>query len=481
MIGKKTKIIADWIESLNYNDIPNKVINHTKMCILDSLGVGIYGSTLPWAKILIDVVEDMRGKKEATIWGTKIKAPAIEVAMVNSLSIKAFEMEQTNYHGLHPDLTAVPGTVAASEIRGDVGGKEFLAAMVAAYEVEQRADIASLDVKPPHDVRPCGLTPASSRAAIFGSVVGAGKILRLTSDELVHAFAIAINLACGVYSSTMVRRLSESRMAGNGVLAAILAKKGFRGITWSLDWRPPEERELGISFFETSVGEPNIAELTKNLGKEYITVDKERGVGFKMHTPTCRSNHSTNDSLKELLRKYPKEITPDTVEEVNILCDHRTYWYGLGFEPDTPDKAVMHLPYIVAVMLLKGEQIPSMYKEENLYDQEIHYLMKKVKVKIDQGIDALGPIKRFMAKIEIKTKDGKSYKTITEYPYGHTMNSATYEDLVSKFKRLTTVKGWNGEHLLTDTNAEKIIKIIDDLKNMDRMNSLIKLLIIDKP
>lgn len=47
MIGKKTKIIADWIESLNYNDIPNKVINHIKMCILDSLGVGIYGSTLP--------------------------------------------------------------------------------------------------------------------------------------------------------------------------------------------------------------------------------------------------------------------------------------------------------------------------------------------------------------------------------------------------------------------------------------------------
>lgn len=69
MIGEKTKIIADWIESLNYNDIPNKVINHIKMCILDSLGVGIYGSTLPWTKILMDVVEDMRGKKEATIYG----------------------------------------------------------------------------------------------------------------------------------------------------------------------------------------------------------------------------------------------------------------------------------------------------------------------------------------------------------------------------------------------------------------------------
>ncbi|MFH1756711.1 MAG: hypothetical protein ABH969_01560 [Pseudomonadota bacterium] len=44
-----------------------KGIEHTKICILDTLGCGLFGSTLPWAKIVANFTQELGGKPEAVL------------------------------------------------------------------------------------------------------------------------------------------------------------------------------------------------------------------------------------------------------------------------------------------------------------------------------------------------------------------------------------------------------------------------------
>jgi hypothetical protein len=43
-----TQILAEYISGLSYRNIPHEVVAHIKLCIIDSLGCALFGSTLSW-------------------------------------------------------------------------------------------------------------------------------------------------------------------------------------------------------------------------------------------------------------------------------------------------------------------------------------------------------------------------------------------------------------------------------------------------
>jgi len=53
-----TAIIAQFVSNLRYENIPSAVISHVKLCILDTIGCALYGSTLPWGKTIIQFVKE---------------------------------------------------------------------------------------------------------------------------------------------------------------------------------------------------------------------------------------------------------------------------------------------------------------------------------------------------------------------------------------------------------------------------------------
>jgi 2-methylcitrate dehydratase PrpD len=72
-----TTLLAQHAAKLRYEDLPPALVELVKRCILDTLGVSIAATTLaPEARIVADYVEDMGGRKVATVWGYGRKAPA---------------------------------------------------------------------------------------------------------------------------------------------------------------------------------------------------------------------------------------------------------------------------------------------------------------------------------------------------------------------------------------------------------------------
>ena len=68
-----TRVLAEFAAALSYDDLPEPVISRLKQCILDSLGCCLFGVTLPWTRMLIDLANEEGGHTRARVVGTPLK------------------------------------------------------------------------------------------------------------------------------------------------------------------------------------------------------------------------------------------------------------------------------------------------------------------------------------------------------------------------------------------------------------------------
>ena len=48
-MARESKVLAEFASDLRYEDIPASVISIAKACIIDTIGVALFGSSLPWS------------------------------------------------------------------------------------------------------------------------------------------------------------------------------------------------------------------------------------------------------------------------------------------------------------------------------------------------------------------------------------------------------------------------------------------------
>ncbi|MGH7368687.1 MAG: MmgE/PrpD family protein [Candidatus Rokuibacteriota bacterium] len=62
-----TRRLAAFASSLAFDDIPRAVVEHAKLCLLDTVGCGLFGSTLSWSRILADCVRELEPAGPSTL------------------------------------------------------------------------------------------------------------------------------------------------------------------------------------------------------------------------------------------------------------------------------------------------------------------------------------------------------------------------------------------------------------------------------
>ena len=106
-----TRRLATFAATLRYEDIPRDVREHAKLCLLDTLGCGLFGSTLPWSRILADTVTEFEREGPSTMWGLSATLSPLGAALVNGTMTHGFEMDD-----LHKSSIVHPGAVVAPAI-----------------------------------------------------------------------------------------------------------------------------------------------------------------------------------------------------------------------------------------------------------------------------------------------------------------------------------------------------------------------------
>ena len=144
-----TAVLADFAAGLTFEDLPKDVVDHLKLAVLDGLACCLHGATLPWTRMVADLVDHDGGTPEASLIGMLRMVPVANAVLVNATAGHAFEMDDIHRDAItHPNSIAVPVALNMGERllgtrRAGVPGSLVLTAMAAGYELACRVGSAA--------------------------------------------------------------------------------------------------------------------------------------------------------------------------------------------------------------------------------------------------------------------------------------------------------------------------------------------------
>lgn len=397
-----THALALWISEVTPKEIPVSVIGHIKNSILDTVGCGLMGAKQPSAQIVAAMVGETGTGDSSTLWGMSGRANPSDAALVNGTAVHGFEFDDTHDPtGLHPGAVVIPAVIALAELRGCTGA-EVLTAIVVGYEAGIRLAYATgggVKLKGFH------------MTGIVGSVAAAAAVaslLKLTPEQIGHALSIGGTQAGGLYSArrnAMTKRLHAGKAGQNGVIAGLLAEKGFTG--------NPASIEVGYGGFLSCFGEnSDPAHLSSGLGHDWLVEE----TGFKIY-PVGASTHTGIECLGELMQAGL------TVQNLEKLTVHMTKHAALGADwplngQSNVEAAQMNGYFVFALKLLTGEVSTRTILESTKSSVDILEVSKKINIKHDPSFDHLAPEFRQKVRVCALLKSGETISANRDYRIG---------------------------------------------------------------
>ena len=416
-----TRELAAFVSALDADRIPRSVLEHAKLSILDTSGCGLQGSTLEWSAILhrLAIGEGATGK--STVWGTPRQTSATQAAWLNGAAAHGFEFDDVHMGGMfHPGSVTLPAALAIAE-RERVSGPVMLAAIIGGIEVGARVGRAVGTQHFRSGYHPQGTV------GVFAAAASAARVLGLDADRTHHALGIAASHAAGLMGAqrgAMVKRLHAGHAAHSGVLAALLGADGFTGTADVL------ETPFGGFCVTMGGGDVHLEHLDAGLGSAWETL----AVAFKPY-PSCAAAQASIEAARAL--REANDLTGDDVERVIVTTsNHVRVHSGWTYVPEGVTAAQMSIGYGIARVIAEGTVEARHFTDEAVADPGTVALAQRVCVVGDPAVDALGPERRYVATVEISTRDGRQLRHHVDDRPGNTSNPMSREQVERKFASL---------------------------------------------
>lgn len=302
-----TRALAEFALDVTADAVPETVRHEAARILVDTAGCAVAGLVTPAGRIALDLVREERGPLEATLVGGG-RASLMPAAFATTVLANALDFEPVGPEG-HVCAVAVPVALTVADAL-DVSGSELLAALLAGLEVGGRVGgavrrVAQSGAKTTPAVR-------GTAHAVFAAVAATGRLLRLSPDQMHHAFGIA------GYSATLptLKKVMSSAhapmtkydhlglIAQNGIQAALLARRGFTGDLEVLEGEHGFWRFAGALGFDERF-------VTDGLGSTW-TIPQ---TWFKRY-PVILYTTPVLDVLRRLMRE--NELRADGIERVAV-------------------------------------------------------------------------------------------------------------------------------------------------------------------
>lgn len=455
MEGPYTRALAEYISESTFSSLPASVVAHTKLLVLDTLGVGIYGASLPWSERLRATAQAMEAPGRVSTWCTPLKFSAPTAAMINATAVHAFELDDVGPGG-HNGSVTLSSALAMAEHSGRLTGPGLINAVVMGIETAARVNQSVGRI--PHE----GLGfHGPGLYGTFASVASASHVLGLGADNVVHALGHAGQQAASLmftHHGGMGKRLLAGQAARAGTFAALLADNDFTNAPNVF-----EAEYGGFCSAHTGNREPavyHLTQLTQDLGHKYYT----ENVRFKMWA-TRVPNHGTLEAIRHLRKQHP--IPAEQVKAVRIRLG-RGYLQNVGwtYTPTTITSAQLNLYYVTAIMLLENDVFTRQFTEEKIRDPKVLDVIKRISITHDPVLDGKGYVEG--NPVEIELTDGTVLRAWGK-ARGDKENPVHMSDVVEKFTKLTAGR------LAPEKQAE-VIELCERLDTLEDVSALINLL-----
>jgi 2-methylcitrate dehydratase len=417
-VDSTTERIVDYAIGFSKDDLTDAAFNSTVNHLVDTIAVGIAGTTAEASHIAVRLAATTRGEPGATVIGLGPGIAPDMAAFANAVMVRTYDWNDGMQarSGGHPS-DMIPGLLAAGEI-AHASGLDVLIATALAYEL--LGGLGASVARGPFD-----------QGLFMGAAVAlaAGRLLGLDRQQLGHAASLALTTALplGVHrwgALSMMKGASTAFAVRNGVFSARLAGAGFTSAP------EPVEGFYGLS---TVLGEfqPRLPVLPD--GPSVVEMSHQKPI-------------PAESQVLGLLGLVPavRAWTPvEEIDSIEVVLSERAVRHVADeakFDPQNRETADHSLPFMLAVALIDGDISLDSYRPERFNDPLVRGLMAKMKVTASEEFSQLrtvheGVMRAHPVRVTFRTRSGQTFHEELRYHKGHYMDPMTPADIDVKFDK----------------------------------------------
>jgi len=449
--------MSRWAAGLSYAQLSQDAVYQAKRFLLDSVGCALGGYQQHDVKIALAVLDEIAGRGLATVIGTGKRIDPVSASLANGLMIRCMDYNDIYWKQdpSHPS-DIFPAALAGCE-RAKSNGKELIVGLVLGHEFEMRFCEAAFP-----GIRERGWHHATLTA--FVSPIVAGRAMHLGWEQIQHAIGISASrhVTLGAVTAgklTMMKNTVDPMATQSGVLAALMAEKGYTGPEHVVDGKEGLTHCFGPSW--------KLNLLTDGLGESWRITQ----CGMKAF-PTEALTHTPISAVLDIVKS--NDLKPEQVEKVqirslaraaDILSDPSKY------DPRSKETADHSLPYVIAAAIADRQVTPVQFEMKKIMDPTIRAQLKKVEVVADPEIEKVFPALQRVI-VNLTTTDGRTFTKQLDYPKGDPRNPLSDAEVEEKFAALA-------EGVLSEGAQKKLKNAIWNLEKVGSVSRLMALMKAD--
>ena len=445
-MGQNIEELARFVAETRWEDVPEPVRRHTKLVLLDTLGVILAGSVRPEVRQLRERLAATAGTGATVLahgWPAHDPRTA---ALLNGIAGRAIELcEGLRLVSGQAAMQILPGVMAVGE-HAAANGREMLAALLLGYDVAARLGMG---------FTPRPLAHQNGQVNLLAAAAAGARLRGLDARGVSRAMRIATTQLLTPSYTNAVAGATTLNVAGgmSGFVCALAPDLALAGFEAQEDAVEEALGKLAGDGFKSEG-------LTEDLGRRW---DITRNY-FRLYA-CCNPIHPALDCLKEALAEL--RCRPQDIARV----DFATYRFASVMRnPDPPNyfASKYSLPHAAAVMAVRGGAGHADIDDAALADPVITALRHRVSVTEDPAMSAIAPRLR-PARVTVTLKDGRTSTKARESHRGDFNDPFPESDLRAKFRELAG-------HVLAPAAVAKAEKAVDSFEQLGSGRELVALM-----
>lgn len=421
--------------------------------IIDTVAVTLAGAPEPAVRILRDTL-DIGGEGASLIFGESIRTSILNAALINGVAAHAIDYDDmASAMGGHPSVPLTPVVFALGESL-DCSGAELLDAYIVGFEAECRLGRA---VHPHH--YGAGWHPTST-LGVFGAGVSAARLLGLNVGQTATVISLCASMAAGLKANfgTMTKPLHVGRCAHDGLMAALLVKRGFTAKLNAL-----EQKEGFFAAFD-GLSNVHVERMMANL--DGLLEIEARDIGLKQF-PCCGSTHPAILAMLQMVEC--EKVTPTDVTSITIRAHKARLPHTNNPEPTSALGAKFSIQYAAVRALLTGAPRLNDFEGEAFREPEVRRLLELVKVEeLPDGAASVSD--HFAAEVLVRTRNGQDLASRVVGALGRgPENPMSRAEMWSKFEDCAS-------SVMSATAARSAFEALNGLPDAPRIRAITDLL-----
>ncbi len=457
MVEEYSRLVAEFVSEFDPRNIAPGAIERSRQSVLNGTAAALSACRAEPVELLIGVLTANGQGGESRLFGRSERLDLLNSVMANGYMGHYNDYDDTHtgtvYHTNPSNLPALLGLGANRHANGQDAVHSLALGMEASIRIGQSLGRVHYE---------SGWHITGTMGAV-GVALTCSRLLKLDAQRTNMALGLALTQSAGLRGlmfGSMAKGFNASKAAYNGLLAALLAEKGFTAA--------PNAIEGGRGFASAASRAPEVdfTRITDGLGSRW---EVER-IGFKPYASGA-ATHATIDAILALRRELglDEHSTPEQVDQavrqlevLNLTIPEHSLTLPRGRDIDTALEAKFSMYNVAAIVLVRGRAGPGEYNEAVLTDPAIDFLRHMIDLtgdpKTESGAGAL----------HAQLKDGRTIDVTIDHATGTIYKPMSDADLRRKLFDAA-------EGVLPRDRTEALASALEGVQTLDDLARIMEL------